>query len=128
LILGTNNSEQLRITSGGNVGIGTTTPSAKLEVNGAITAANVNQAPVISTTNRSSVYTSSAAGWQYMGTSVTFTVPPGPNRKYRITSKAMGYYTSAGNYMLTTVANSTSSSVTGVPTGMGSTYEYMLDT
>jgi hypothetical protein len=36
LVLSTNNTERMRITSGGNVGIGTTTPSNKLTVNGNI--------------------------------------------------------------------------------------------
>jgi hypothetical protein len=35
-IIGTNNSEKLRILSTGNVGIGTTSPSAKLDVNGEV--------------------------------------------------------------------------------------------
>jgi len=33
-ILGTNDAEVMRLTSGGNVGIGTQTPNAKFEVNG----------------------------------------------------------------------------------------------
>ena len=39
LIVKTNNTERMRITSTGNVGIGTTSPSEKLEVNGAIKTA-----------------------------------------------------------------------------------------
>jgi hypothetical protein len=34
--IGTNNAEQMRITSAGNVGIGTSTPSTKLDVNGQV--------------------------------------------------------------------------------------------
>ena|GEM_PF-3198178 len=36
LVIRTNNSERLRITSGGNVGIGTTTPGATLDVSGTL--------------------------------------------------------------------------------------------
>jgi hypothetical protein len=38
LLFATNNTERIRITSGGNVGIGTTNPGSKLEVNGEIDA------------------------------------------------------------------------------------------
>jgi len=36
LVIGTNNHERMRILSGGNVGIGTTSPGEKLEVNGTV--------------------------------------------------------------------------------------------
>ena len=39
MIFGTNDTERMRILSGGNVGIGTTTPGQKLDVNGNIRAA-----------------------------------------------------------------------------------------
>ena len=43
LILGTNNTERMRILSGGDVGIGTSTPATKLEVNGGLIAGSENR-------------------------------------------------------------------------------------
>jgi hypothetical protein len=51
LLLFTNNTEKVRITSAGNVGIGTTTPYDKLEVSGAISATGA------STTTSAQVHT-----------------------------------------------------------------------
>ena len=39
--MATGNSERLRVDTSGNVGIGTATPSAKLDVNGSVRASGV---------------------------------------------------------------------------------------
>ncbi len=54
LVLGTNNTERMRILSGGNVGIGQNTPAAQLEVSTATTDATLLQEVLrVSTTGRS---------------------------------------------------------------------------
>lgn len=48
----TNNQERMRITSGGNIGIGTNAPAARLHVNGAsLLDGNLDLGPVFNTTN-----------------------------------------------------------------------------
>jgi len=47
---GTGNDERMRITSAGNVGIGTATPTLKLEVNGSIAVSGVGSAVTFDTT------------------------------------------------------------------------------
>jgi len=111
----TNNTSRLYLASTGNIGIGTTSPQTTLDVNGVVTAANINQAPIISSGGGSTFTTVSNSTWQYTGVSVSFTVPPGPNRKYRISSRVLG--TAAAGEMYTYVSNS-SSSAAGLPVGM----------
>ena len=49
--------------------------SGNATLGGTLTASNVNQAPILSTTNQGAYYATSSAGWQYIGTSATVTVP-----------------------------------------------------
>jgi hypothetical protein len=58
---GSASSERLRITSAGNVGIGTTTPGSKLDINGCITHSNSNNDANVTTT-RSGVMGAVSAG------------------------------------------------------------------
>jgi hypothetical protein len=50
LVLGTNDTERMRITSGGDVGIGTTSPSAKLQVDGNVNII-ANSTPTVTVPN-----------------------------------------------------------------------------
>jgi len=61
VVFGTNNAENMRIKSGGNIGIGTTSPSNKLEVNGSgwfnanLTATNVTATGTLTVSGNSTL-------------------------------------------------------------------------
>jgi len=66
LRLGTGNTERMRVTAGGDVGIGTTTPVAKLHVEGSFISSGISQ---LGTTGANVLLTSSSAGNVGIGTS-----------------------------------------------------------
>jgi hypothetical protein len=62
IVFGTNSAERLRIDSGGNVGIGTTSPTVKLDVNGTVNATGL-------TVNGTAV---SGSQWATSGTTINY--------------------------------------------------------
>ena len=78
LVIRTNNTERMRVTAGGNVGIGTTTPSERLEVsNGNLAISNTDN-----TARQLRLYEPSGSGTNYtafraqaQGSDITYTLP-----------------------------------------------------
>ncbi len=95
LIMGTLNTERMRVTVNGNVGIGTTTPSTKLDVNGQIKIKGGNPAPGLLLT---AVDTNGTAVWT--------AGQPGPQGPEGPAGSFMGSFVSASLATNASISNS----------------------
>jgi len=92
-----------------------------------ITEPEFDKTPIFSTTARTTNYVATTtAAWQWMWTYITFTVPPGPNRKYRITNSVMWYSSTSSDYIYSYISTS-KTSIIWSPTWMWGIYEYLSD-
>ena len=129
MVFATNNTERMRILSGGNVGIGTTSPSQKLEVNGTVKAtsftgsgANLTNLPAsgasyltTSTTSTTSQFNPSGS----FGTMLTrtFTVSSGKSATVIVSAGSHGMWEGNSGQMEGRITLSGASSQTGTTVG-----------
>jgi len=107
IILSTTNTERLRITSGGNVGINTSSPASKLDVNGDITGRGAFNGYASSTHNLLIDWSASSQFTTLTNTELFF----GTNAERRMT------ITNGGNVLIGTATNGASKlRVVGLPT------------
>ncbi len=97
LRLGTGNTERMRVTAGGDVGIGTTTPAAKLHVDGTLIATGISQ---LGSGGSNVLLTSSSAGNVGIGIS-------SPESKLHVGPSALlsGYTTTATTLAISDITN-----------------------
>jgi hypothetical protein len=96
--------------TGGNVGIGTTAPTAALDVNGTASFSGGLGTIIYSTQPASRFVPAAGNTWYYTGESLTITVPAGPSRRYRLVMRQSIGNTTSSQEMIDLSTSSSSDS------------------